>query len=183
MFGFNRRPPSPNEVSFFHEGDDVDQHDGSHHHTLGEKAGQAARGQDLARLRADVEELGEAVDEATAATEDSGWIAVSSFSNSFSSDTSGNSNVVAYRKIGKVIYLGGGLLRGSGTGSVFVTAFTLPVGFRPAKPVSVMNLANGINNFAGIKIGVDGTVSVWLNAVFSATPGAILGGISFPVAL
>lgn len=57
VFGFSRPAADPREVAFFHRSDDVDQHDGAHHHTLGRRRGQAARGLDLAKVEEDVGQL------------------------------------------------------------------------------------------------------------------------------
>lgn len=62
-FGFTRPIPDAKEVAFLHLGDDVDQGDGAHHHTLGRRTGQAAPGVALAALE---KLVGEKVDSLTA---------------------------------------------------------------------------------------------------------------------
>ena len=108
---------------------------------------------------------------------DTDWITVSSFSNSFTSAAAPEN--VAYRKLGKVVRLGGGLLRASGTGSSLLAAFTLPAGFRPGKTVTIMTIPDSLAAFAAIRVTPAGVVAVWYNAAISTSPGIALGGVSF----
>ena len=98
---------------------------------------------------------------AAAETQDSGWIAVSSLANNFTSPTA-----VAYRKLNNVVYLRGNLFGGTaGTG-----AFTLPVGYRPSVEVVVPVQKYGTANLDYITIGTNGVVlpnstAAWLSSV------------------
>jgi len=66
---------------------------------------------------------------------DSGWVTVSSFSNSFTSATA--PDTVKYRRIGDVVHVSGVLSRGTAPGSTPLTAFTLPAGFRPGSTLRI----------------------------------------------
>lgn len=170
-----QRQVTSEEVARFHMQSDVDKSIDAQHHTLGEGDTQAASGGKLKRLSDRVEQLaGQIVPPV-----DSGWIDVTSFTNSYSSDSAGNSNKVAYRDVNGTIYLKGGLLRGTATGSAWIAAFTLPAGYRPASVVYLGGVMDNLATFTGVKITAAGVVSVWCNAVHSATPGVALNGISF----
>lgn len=147
-FGFSRKAPTPREVAFFHQGDDVDQTDGSHHHTLGRGRGQAARGVDLAKLEKTVEEAG---------LGDTGWIEFStpllnSFAITFGSPP-------AYRRLNGVVYFRNELSRGSAPASL-TSAFILPAGFRPAVPYVHTAPTRSLASTFRLEIATDGTISV-----------------------
>ena len=92
---------------------------------------------------------------------DSGWIAVTSLSNDFTSPTE-----VAYRKINNVVYMRGNLFNGvAGTG-----AFTLPEGYRPSVEVVFPVQKFGAAGLDYITIGTNGVVlpnstAAWLSSV------------------
>jgi hypothetical protein len=96
---------------------------------------------------------------------DTGWIAVSSFANSFSAVAA-----VAYRKINNVVYLRGSLTGGTaGTG-----AFTLPSGYRPAATAVIPVQQYGTGNINYVTVGTDGVVvpngtAAWLSSVIFPT--------------
>lgn len=92
---------------------------------------------------------------------DSGWIAVSSFSNSFTAPTA-----VAYRKLNDVVYLRGNVANGTAN----ATAFTLPVGYRPSVDVVVPVQQYGTSNINYVTVSTSGDVtpnatSGWLSSV------------------
>ena len=92
---------------------------------------------------------------------DTGWIAVSSFANSFSAATA-----VAYRRINSVVYL-----RGNVTGGTANTgAFTLPVGYRPSVSTVIPAQQYGTPSINYVTVGTDGVVvpnasSAWLSSI------------------
>jgi hypothetical protein len=95
------------------------------------------------------------------ALEDTGWISVTSFNNSFSGTS------VAYRRINNVVYLRGRLSGGTaGQG-----AFFLPEGFRPLDiEVVIPTQQYGTANITYTSIGLDGNVipnasSAWLSSM------------------
>lgn len=95
------------------------------------------------------------------ALEDSGWIAVSSISNGFSTPTA-----VAYRKINNVVYMRGNLFNGTAS----TTAFTLPSGYRPTVEVVVPVQQFGTGNINYITVNTGGDVipqgtAAWLSSV------------------
>ena len=94
-------------------------------------------------------------------TSDSGWIAVSSFTNSFVAGAA-----VAYRKLNGVIYLRGSVQSGTPVNA----AFTLPTGYRPSATSVFAIQQYGLTTNNYITINTDGTVvpetaSAWLNNV------------------
>ena len=94
-------------------------------------------------------------------TSDSGWIAVSSFTNSFVAGAA-----VAYRKLNGVIYLRGSVQSGTPANA----AFTLPTGYRPSATSVFAIQQYGLTTNNYITINTDGTVvpqtaSAWLNNV------------------
>ena len=94
-------------------------------------------------------------------TSDSGWIAVSSFTNSFVAGAA-----VAYRKLNGVIYLCGSVQSGTPANA----AFTLPTGYRPSTTSVFAIQQYGLTTNNYITINTDGTVvpqtaSAWLNNV------------------
>jgi PPE-repeat protein len=96
-----------------------------------------------------------------ATLEDTGWIAVSSLTNSFSSLTG-----VAYRKINNVVYLRGNLTGGTAN----TGALTLPVGYRPSIDTVVPVQQYGTPNVTYVTVGTDGVVvpnstSGWLSSI------------------
>jgi hypothetical protein len=96
---------------------------------------------------------------------DSGWISVSSFSNSFTTGSVG----VAYRRINGIVYLRGNVIGGSaGT-----TAFTLPSGYTPATTMV----------FAAQQYGASGDNYVTITSAGAVQPAAgatWFSGIVFP---
>jgi hypothetical protein len=100
-----------------------------------------------------------------ATLEDTGWISVTSFNNSFTGAS------VAYRKINNVVHLRG---RISG-GTAGAGAFVLPVGYRPSTiEVVIPTQTYGTSNINYTAVGNDG------NVVPNAS-SAWLSSISFPV--
>ena len=92
---------------------------------------------------------------------DSGWIAVTSLSNSFTSPTA-----VAYRKINNVVYMRGNLFNGTAN----TGAFTLPEGYRPSVDVVVAVQKYGTPHLDYVTIGTNGVVlpnstAAWLSSV------------------
>lgn len=94
---------------------------------------------------------------------DTGWITISSFSNSYS-----GSGSPAYRKINNVVYLRG---RVSG-GTANTAAFNLPSGYRPAVDTVFAIQQFGTGNINYVTVQPDGNVipngtAAWLsNAIF-----------------
>lgn len=88
---------------------------------------------------------------------DSGWITVSSFSNSFTA-----TNTVAYRKLNGVVYLRGSVNGGTAN----TTAFTLPTGYRPAAGGTYSTQNYGTSNMTYITVNTDGTVVPNLSATW-----------------
>lgn len=103
---------------------------------------------------------------------DSGWIAVSAFTNSWTNYGFGLPDA-AYRKIGRTVYLRGHIKDGS---ALETAAFTLPTGFRPSANEGIA--VSSANAFGRISVNTDGTVvpAVGNTGEFS------LGGVSFTVA-
>jgi hypothetical protein len=97
--------------------------------------------------------------------EDTGWVTISSFSNSYS-----GSGSPAYRKINNVVYLRG---RVSG-GTANTTAFNLPSGYRPAVDTVITVQQFGTGNVNYVTVNPDG------NVIPNAT-AAWLSSIIFPV--
>ena len=97
--------------------------------------------------------------------EDSGWINVSSLSNSFTAPTT-----VAYRKLNGVVYLRGNLFNGTAN----TTAFTLPSGYRPSVEVVVPVQKFGTADIAYVTVATSGAVTP------NSTAGW-LSGVCFPV--
>lgn len=95
-------------------------------------------------------------------SQDTGWISVTSFQNSFSASTD---SPVAYRRIGGVTYLRGDLKRAAAPGGL--VAFTLPAGYRPG---TVVRLAG--RQDLGVGLTVDVTGGVIIAASNSSTPGS-----------
>jgi hypothetical protein len=95
------------------------------------------------------------------ALEDTGWISVTSFSNSFSGTN------VAYRKINNVVYLRGRI----GGGTTGQTAFILPTGYRPSTTEVVIPAQEyGTSNMTYVTVGTDGSVypnstAAWLSSM------------------
>ena len=94
-------------------------------------------------------------------TSDSGWIAVSSFTNSFVVGAA-----VAYRKLNGIVYLRGSVQSGTPANA----AFTLPTGYRPSETSVFAIQQYGLTTNNYITINTDGTVvpqtaSAWLNTV------------------
>ena len=94
-------------------------------------------------------------------TSDSGWIAVSSFTNSFVVGVA-----VAYRKLNGIVYLRGSVQSGTPANA----AFTLPTGYRPSETSVFAIQQYGLTTNNYITINTDGTVvpqtaSAWLNNV------------------
>ena len=92
---------------------------------------------------------------------DSGWVAVTSLSNSFTAPTT-----VAYRKLNNVVYMRGNLFDGTAN----TGAFTLPSGYRPSVTVVVPVQKYGTPNLDYVTIGTDGVVTpnstaAWLSSV------------------
>lgn len=100
---------------------------------------------------------------------DSGWIAVT-FENSWEDYGSGFAPC-AFRKIGDEVYLKG-LMK---LGTVGASAFTLPVGYRPAETNIFAIQAAEVGK--RIDIGATGTVVVTASATNSYVS---ISGISFP---
>lgn len=108
--------------------------------------------------------------------DDSGWITASSFSNSFTAGTSEPS----YRKIANRVSLTGELFRTTAPGTSELTAFTLPVGYRPLSTVAFTTLTFGsLTQPTMVVIATDGSVKVACATGRTGTPGFILSGISF----
>lgn len=94
-------------------------------------------------------------------TGDSGWISISSFTNSYSGGSS-----QAYRKLNNVVYLRG---RVSG-GTANATAFNLPAGYRPSVDVVIPVQKYGTSNVDYVTIYTTGDVvpnggAAWLSSV------------------
>ena len=94
-------------------------------------------------------------------TSDSGWIAVSSFTNSFVVGAA-----VAYRKLNGIVYLRGSVQSGTPANA----AFTLPTGYRPSETSVFAIQQYGLTTNNYVTINTDGTVvpqtaSSWLNNV------------------
>lgn len=98
---------------------------------------------------------------------DSGWISVSSFSNSWTSSTT------RYRRIGKVVYLDGAITGGSNG-----TAFTLPAGFRPDSTQSYIVQGSSSQTAASVALITVGSSGAVI-AVSGQTPR--LNAVVFPV--
>ena len=102
---------------------------------------------------------------------DTGWIAVSSFSNSFA-NSSGSDWMIAcaYRKIGNHVYVRGDVKtptswEGSGSGTIF----TLPSGYTPAKRQYYFNPMTG-TRIARLFIDTDGRVVLeWTKNISDAS--------------
>lgn len=63
---------------------------------------------------------------------DSGWVTISSFSNSFSQSSQSFSPICAYRKIGNHVYIRGHIQTPSSwSGNTATTVFTMPDGYKP----------------------------------------------------
>jgi hypothetical protein len=93
---------------------------------------------------------------------DSGWIEVSSLSNSFVS----GGITPSYRKLNGVVYLRGNLNNGTGA----ATAFTLPSGYRPSTTTVILTQKFGTALGTYVTINTDGTVvpqdsSTWLSSI------------------
>ena len=97
--------------------------------------------------------------------QDSGWINVSSLSNSFTAPTT-----VAYRKLNGVVYLRGNLFNGTAN----TTAFTLPTEYRPSVDVVVPAQKYGTSNIDYVTVSTSG-------AVIPNSTAAWLSGVCFPV--
>lgn len=96
---------------------------------------------------------------------DSGWITVSSFTNSFSGTS------VAYRKINNVVYLRGHISGGTPASA----AFTLPTGFRPTTIEHVCPTQQfGTSNIIYTTVTTGGAVTPIASSTW-------LSGISYPV--
>ena len=92
---------------------------------------------------------------------DSGWINPT-LGNSFSV---AGGNTVSYRLLNNVVYLRGALTGGTAGAS----AFTLPVGYRPAAASNFANQIYGTGTFCYITVNADGTVvpnnsAAWLSS-------------------
>jgi hypothetical protein len=96
---------------------------------------------------------------------DTGWIALSSFSNSYS-----GSGSPAYRKINNVVYLRGRVSNGTAN----TAAFNLPSGYRPAVDTVFAVQQFGTSNINYITVQPDG------NVVPNGT-AAWLSGVIFPI--
>lgn len=105
---------------------------------------------------------------------DTGWVNVPTFNNGFRSSTT---QPVRYRRIGRVTYLAGGLLRDNIPGGVI--AFGIPAGFRPGSQVRLRGREDlGMN----VIIEANGAVTVQATVAQPGTAGEgyTLNGISFP---
>jgi hypothetical protein len=92
---------------------------------------------------------------------DTGWITISSFSNSYN-----GYNSIAYRKLNNVVYLRGAIKDGTAN----ATAFTLPSGYRPSQGVVFACQKFGTTGVDYVSINSDGTVvpnsaNAWLSGV------------------
>lgn len=109
-------------------------------------------------------------------SQDTGWIQVTTFQNSFTASTS---ELVFYRRIEGITWLKGDLKRA--TAPAALTAFTLPVGFRPGSG-GVVRLAGRPE--VGMGLIIDTAGNVIISATTAIGPGAgsgyALAGFSFP---
>jgi hypothetical protein len=92
---------------------------------------------------------------------DSAWTSVGSFNNSWV-NYGGALPAAAYLKVGRVVFLRGHIK----TGTLNLSAFTLPAGYRPAASAAFAVTSN--NLFGSLIINTDGTVvpSVGSNTEF-----------------
>ena len=95
-------------------------------------------------------------------TGDSGWIQITSFTNSFTA-----TNNVYYRKLNGVVWIRGSVMNGTAN----TTAFTLPSGYRPSVGWVIATQQYGTSNDTYVTIGADGTVApnqtaTWFNISF-----------------
>lgn len=110
---------------------------------------------------------------------DSGWITMSGFTNSFTAGTA----TPRYRLLGNDVILDGELFRTSAPGTSELTAFTLPVGYRPLSTVAFTTLTFGsLTQPTMVVIATDGSIKIASATGRTATPGYVLAGIRFPVA-
>jgi hypothetical protein len=94
------------------------------------------------------------------AVADSGWTAVTSFTNDFSGTS------VAYRKINNVVYLRGNLTGGTAESA----AFNLPADYRPAVDVIVPVQKFGTTDLSYVTVYTNGNVTpnstaAWLTSI------------------
>jgi hypothetical protein len=94
------------------------------------------------------------------AVADSGWTAVTSFTNSFSGTS------VAYRKINNVVYLRGNLTGGTAES----TAFNLPADYRPAVDIVIPVQKFGTTDLSYVTVYTNGNVTpnstaAWLSSI------------------
>ena len=87
---------------------------------------------------------------------DTGWIAMSYPSGSFTSGTAGQ---LAYRRIGMVVYLRGGAEYGSYSAGNHTTIGTLPTACRPAQNHKVGTFGTG-SRACVVQVYTDGTIRV-----------------------
>jgi len=102
-------------------------------------------------------------------SQDTGWIQVTSFQNSFTASTD---SLVYYRRLSGVTYLRGDLKRAATPGGI--AAFTLPAGYRPG---SVVRLAGRTDVGMGLIVTTAGDVLVAATA-----PQAPGGGSGYALA-
>lgn len=103
---------------------------------------------------------------------DTGWITVSSLSNSFTQ----GSTPARYRRVGKTVYLAGGVRRDTAPDDL--TAFTLSA---PYRPVYSVIFTTRLDRQSEIRIRPDGTVNVLSGIATSTGDGYTIGGISYRV--
>lgn len=91
---------------------------------------------------------------------DTGWITISSFSNSLSQSSQSFSPTCAYRKIGNHVYIRGHVQTPSSwTGTTASTVFTIPSGYRPSTRKYVMNAMTGAR-LARVFIDTNGNLTL-----------------------
>ena len=95
-------------------------------------------------------------------TGDSGWIQITSFTNSFTA-----TNNVYYRKLNNVVWIRGSVSGGTANTS----AFTLPAGYRPSTGWVAATQEYGTSNITYVTIQADGTCTpigsaTWFNISF-----------------
>lgn len=101
---------------------------------------------------------------------DSGWITVSTFSNSFTA-----ASTVQYRKIGERVYIRGELYKAAAP-TTATTVFTLPSGYRPTDKVFISTIVTWLTM---VSIDSNGVVQIQSNTARTSGQGYSLGGIGF----